>query len=72
VVNLASRICSGAKDGQVIIDPGTAAALTGAIDLEDLGTRPMKGFAEAVPVFAVKQAAAIEAKADVEDAALNN
>jgi len=62
VVNLASRICSGAKDGQVIIDPGTAAAIAGAIDLEDLGTRPMKGFAAPVPVFAIKNAEAREAR----------
>jgi adenylate cyclase len=62
VVNLASRICSGAKDGQVIIDPGTAAAIAGAIDLEDLGTRPMKGFAAPVPVFAIKNAAAHEGR----------
>jgi len=53
VVNLASRICSGAKDGQVIIDPATVAAVAGAFELEDLGARPLKGFAEPVPVFAV-------------------
>ncbi len=59
VVNLASRLCSAASDGQVIVDHGTAAATDSdsAIDLEDLGARPMKGFVEPVPVFAVKRAA---------------
>lgn len=58
VVNLASRICSGAKDGQVIVDPATATAVAGTFALQELGARPMKGFAEPVPVFAVARAGA--------------
>ncbi len=54
VVNLASRICSAASDGQVLIDPETAAAATAAIGVEGLGTQQMKGFAQSVPIFAVK------------------
>jgi class 3 adenylate cyclase len=54
VVNLASRICSSAEDGQVIVDSGTAAVADAKIDLEPLGARPMKGFAQPVPVFLVK------------------
>jgi adenylate cyclase len=54
VVNLASRICSAASDGQVLIDPETAAAATATIGVERLGTQQMKGFAQAVPIFAVK------------------
>ena len=54
VVNLASRICSAAGDGQVLIDPETAAAATATIGLEGLGTQQMKGFAQSVPIFAVK------------------
>ncbi len=69
VVNLASRICSGATDGQVIVDPGTAAAADGAFDLENLGTLPMKGFAQSVQVFAVKRVTAIAADASIEGAA---
>ena len=57
VVNLASRICSAATDGQVLIDPETAAAATATIGVEGLGTQPMKGFAQSVPIFAVKFAA---------------
>ena len=54
VVNLASRICSAATDGQVLIDPETAAAATATIGVEGLGTQGMKGFAQSVPIFAVK------------------
>jgi adenylate cyclase len=54
VVNLASRICSAATDGQVLIDPETAAAATATIGVEGLGTQQMKGFAQSVPIFAVK------------------
>jgi adenylate cyclase len=62
VVNLASRICSAAGDGQVLIDRGTAAAANanGTIDLEAVGTWPMKGFSEPVPVFVAKGAAGCE------------
>jgi class 3 adenylate cyclase len=54
VVNLASRICSAARDGQVLIDRQTAAAAAAdpTICLEDAGAWPMKGFTGPVPVFA--------------------
>jgi adenylate cyclase len=54
VVNLASRICAAAEDGQILIDGAAAAELGAAFALAPLGTRPLRGFAEAVPVFAVK------------------
>ena len=60
VVNLASRLCSTASDGQVLIDPETAAAATATIDLKAVGAWPMKGFSEPVPVFAAKSAAGRE------------
>jgi adenylate cyclase len=47
VVNLASRICSAASDGQVLIDPETASAAIATIGVEGLGTQQMKGFAQA-------------------------
>jgi adenylate cyclase len=53
VVNLASRICAAAEDGQILIDAAVAAELGEAFDLAPLGTRPLRGFAEAVPVFSV-------------------
>jgi adenylate cyclase len=54
VVNLASRICAAAGDGQILIDGTVAAEVGTAFRLAPLGTRPLRGFAEAVPVFAVQ------------------
>jgi adenylate cyclase len=54
VVNLASRICAAAEDGQILIDAAAAAEAGGAFALAPLGTRPLRGFTEAVPVFSVK------------------
>ena len=54
VVNLASWICAAAEDGQILIDAAVAAELGEAFALAPLGTRPLRGFAEAVPVFAVQ------------------
>ncbi|HEX4184221.1 MAG TPA: adenylate/guanylate cyclase domain-containing protein [Xanthobacteraceae bacterium] len=53
VVNLASRICGAAEDGQILIDATAAAEIGEAVMLAPLGTRPLRGFAEAVPVFSV-------------------
>jgi adenylate cyclase len=54
VVNLASRICAAAEDGQVLIDPVVAAEVASAVALAPLGTRPLRGFAEDIPVFSVQ------------------
>jgi len=54
VVNLASRLCSSASDGQVIIDSATADALTEELVIEPLGAKSMKGFPEPVLVYSVK------------------
>ena len=53
VVNLASRLCSVAADGQILIDPAAAAAVRRHFPLVPLGTRPLKGYDEQVAVFAV-------------------
>jgi adenylate cyclase len=53
VVNLAARMCAAAEDGQILIDAAAAAETGGAFALLPLGTRPLRGFAEAVPVFSV-------------------
>jgi class 3 adenylate cyclase len=55
IVNLASRICASAEDGQILIDPTAAAEVSDAITLEPLGKRPLRGFADAVSVFAVRE-----------------
>jgi class 3 adenylate cyclase len=53
VVNLASRICAAAEDGQILIDATVAAEVGSTCALIPLGTRPLRGFAEGIPVFAV-------------------
>ncbi len=53
VVNLASRLCSAALDGQVLIDATTAAGISGVVALEPLGVRSLKGFTVPVPLYAV-------------------
>src|ERR1700736_4688955 len=55
IVNLASRMCASAEDGQILIDPTAAAEVSDAIALVPLGTRPLRGFADAVPVFSVRE-----------------
>ncbi|MBV9816130.1 MAG: HAMP domain-containing protein [Alphaproteobacteria bacterium] len=54
VVNLASRICAAAEDGQILIDARVAAEVGSIFALTPLGTRRLRGFAEGVPVFAVE------------------
>jgi adenylate cyclase len=54
VVNLASRICAAAQDGEILIDAAVASEVGDAFALAALGTRPLRGFAEAVPVFSVQ------------------
>src|SRR5262249_5977558 len=57
VVNLASRICGAAEDGQILLDAVIAAAIGGDLPSLPLGGRVLRGFAEAVPGVAVTQAA---------------
>jgi adenylate cyclase len=54
VVNLASRLCASAEDGQILIDPA-AAEIGHAVPLVALGTRMVRGFAEAIAVFSVAE-----------------
>src|SRR5215472_13115713 len=54
VVNLASRLCASAEDGQILIDPAAAAEIGHAVPLVALGTRMLRGFAEAITVFSVE------------------
>ncbi|WP_046862656.1 adenylate/guanylate cyclase domain-containing protein [Microvirga massiliensis] len=52
VVNLASRLCASAKNGEILIDEA-AAAHANECNIVALGLRPIKGFDTKVPVFAV-------------------
>jgi class 3 adenylate cyclase len=54
VVNLASRLCAAAEDGQILVDPAAAAEIRHSLPLVALGTRTLRGFAEAIPVFTIE------------------
>lgn len=51
VVNLASRICGAAADGEVLVDAAAAAEIGATIRLLPLGARSLRGFVEPVAVF---------------------
>ena len=53
VVNLASRLCAEAVDGQILVDPAAAQAAGDRIALEPLGPRQLKGLPEELIVHAV-------------------
>jgi class 3 adenylate cyclase len=52
-VNLASRICAAAD--QILVDATVAAEVGNAFAPSPLGTDPLRGFAEDMPVFSVKR-----------------
>ena len=53
VRNLADRLCSEAKDGQVVTTERVAARIDPAMELVPLGERVLKGFARPVAAFDV-------------------
>jgi class 3 adenylate cyclase len=57
VVNLASRLCASAKDGEILIDRVAAQAVGTAVALVELEARSLKGFNRRVHVFGVDMAA---------------
>jgi adenylate cyclase len=52
-VNLASRLCSSAADGEILADARLADAVQGRRALLTLGRRPIKGYDDELPVFGV-------------------
>ncbi|KAJ3118108.1 Adenylate cyclase type 10 [Phlyctochytrium bullatum] len=52
-INLAARLLGLNKKGKVLVDAKTAAAVSYAIELEDLGKFKVKGKANPIPVWAV-------------------
>jgi class 3 adenylate cyclase len=54
VTNLAARLCSEARAGQVLADRKTMAVLDGVFDFEPVGELTLKGFSHPVPGFALK------------------
>ncbi len=53
VVNLAARLCASAADREILVDETIANKLLDHGDLVPLGLRPIKGYDEPIPVFAV-------------------
>ncbi len=54
VVNLASRLCSEAQPGQILIDRRARAALDDEWDCDPVGPLTLKGYAQPVPAFLLK------------------
>ena len=57
VTNLAARLCSEAKSGQVLADRKTMAVLDGVFEFDALGPLTLKGFSQPVPAFSLRNAA---------------
>jgi class 3 adenylate cyclase len=53
VVNLASRLCGSACDGQILLDPAVAEAARDSIAIEPLGMRCIKGYDHPLQIFTV-------------------
>ena len=53
VVNLASRLCSLADDGQILVDPVVTERVRDSVALASIGERAIKGYDRALEVFAV-------------------
>jgi class 3 adenylate cyclase len=54
VVNLASRLCSEAKNGQLLTDVNVASAIEARADIELAGELALKGFSKPVKAFNVR------------------
>jgi adenylate cyclase len=55
VTNLAARLCTEAKDGQILISRRVATAVKDEASLEELGDLSLKGLSQAVAVYNVVQ-----------------
>jgi adenylate cyclase len=53
VVNLAARLCASAADREILTDTAVADEVKGRRALIPLGTRPLKGFDEGMPVYRI-------------------
>ena len=53
VVNLAARLCASAADREILTDVTVAEAIRGKRALVPLGSRPIKGYDEELPVFGI-------------------
>lgn len=53
VTNVAARLCSEAKDGQILVSGRIAAAVEGTVSLEAIGNLSLKGMSQPISVFNV-------------------
>lgn len=53
VVNLASRLCDEAQDGQILISKTVADDVRNIVDLKTVGQRSLKGFSDPHSIFSV-------------------
>ena len=67
VCNLAARLCSEAKDGQILISGRVVAAVEKVTPLEDLGSLTLKGLTQSVSAFNVPLLASQPARGVIED-----
>jgi adenylate cyclase len=56
VVNLASRLCSAAKDTQILVDPVVAEGVGDSIALQSFGVRRIRGFEHPLQIFVLDTA----------------
>ena len=60
VVNLASRLCSAATDGQILTEAIAAAEIGSVVALDCQGSLALKGFDEPIMVYSVPQEAPVQ------------
>ena len=63
VINLASRLCSDAADGQILVSGRLAAAVEALAEVEDLGERQLKGMTHPAAVANLRALKAAQAAA---------
>lgn len=56
-VNLASRLCSAAKERQILIDVATAEAVAGELEVRPCEPLELRGYSSPVPAFALERQA---------------
>jgi adenylate cyclase len=55
VTNVAARLCGAAKDGQILVGQRIAAAVEGAMSLEEIGNLSLKGLSHPIIVYNVME-----------------
>jgi adenylate cyclase len=53
VTNLAARLCSEARDGQILLSRRVATAVANAVAIEEIGNLSLKGISQPVTAYNV-------------------